>query len=250
MVPLFVAAMWRRSGAVAVGAALGSRAALTLDAGGAAVALAGAQALAVGCTLWAVLPRRLHGLGPAAAALLLLALGLGARRSAAAGLLAVAGVSHAMLHAGLLALFGATLRRGQVPLATGLARRLNPAFHLGMEGYTRGVTAAWCAFFAGQLAGSAVLLAVAPGWWGWWTGLPGALLVLAMAAGERTVRGLRFPGMAHVPVSTVIRGVRAMMAARAAAAGAAGPATGCPGHSGSATPRPAPGRDSGPGPAA
>lgn len=245
-----MSAMWRGSGAIAVGAALGSRVALVLDADGVAVALVGVQALAVGCVLWAVLPRRLRGLGPAAALLLLLALGLGAQRSAAAGLLAVAGLSHAMLHAGLLALFGATLRRGQVPLVTALARRLNPAFHPGLEGYTRAATAAWCAFFAGQLAGSAVLLAVAPGWWGWWTGLPGALLVLAMAAGERIVRGLRFPGVAHVPVSTIIHGVRAMMAARAATGGGAGPAAGCPGGSGSATPRPAPARGSGPGPAA
>ena len=240
-----MATVWRGSGMVALAAALGSHAALASGAAGVAVALAAVQALAVGRVLWAALPSRPRALGPLAAVALLLALGLGARGSAAAGLRAVEGVSHALIYAGLLALFGMTLRRGQVPLVTGLAQRLNPAFHPGMEGYTRAVTAAWCAFFAGRLAASAALLLLAPGWWAWLAGAPGAVLVLAMAAGERTVRGRRFPGMAHVPVRTVIRGVRATIAANAA-----GPAAGYPGCSGNATPRPPPARDSGPEPAA
>lgn len=244
---------WRNGVALAAGSALGSHAALACGWHGAALTLAALQAAAMGRILGGTVPRRLRGLGAMAAVLLLAALWLGARRSPAAGLLAMAGASHALLYAGLLALFASTLRQGRVPLVTGLARRLNPAFHGGMEGYTRKVTVAWSAFFAGQLAASGLLLLAAPAWWPGFVGLPNALLVVAMAAAERGVRGLRFRGMAHVPVSAVIRDWRARHAGAgpaAAGAGAAQTAAGCPGHSGSATPRPPHAGDSGPAPAA
>ncbi len=247
-----MAGVWRNGVALAAGSALGSHAALAHGWHGAALALAALQAVAVGRVLGGTVPRRLRGLGLGVAVLLLTVLFLGARQSPAAGLLAMAGASHALLYAGLLALFTSTLRRGRMPLVTGMARRLNPAFHGAMEGYTRKVTMAWSAFFAGQLAASGLLLA-APAWWPGFVGLPNVLLVVAMAAAERVVRGLRFPGMAHVPVSAIIRDWRARRAGAgpaAAGAGAAQPAAGCPGHSGSATPRPPPSGDSGPAPAA
>ena len=245
-----MAGVWRNGGALAAASALGSHAALAWGWGAAALPLAAVQALAVGWVLGSAVPRWLRGLGPGAALLLLGALGLGARHSPAAGLLALAGASHALVYAGLLALFASTLRRGRVPLVTSLARRLNPAFHGAMEGYTRGVTAAWSAFFAGQLAASGLLLMAAPAWWPGFVGLPSLLLAVAMAVAERVVRGLRFPAMAHVPVSTIIRAWRAGAGPGTAGAGAAQPAAGHPGHSGSATPRPPPAGDSGPAPAA
>ena len=100
-----MARMWRGSGAIAVGAALGSRVPRWRlgSRAGPPLALAAVQALAVGWVLWAVLPRRLRGLGPAAAVDVAANARAWARvGSAAAGLLAVAGVSHAMLHTGLL----------------------------------------------------------------------------------------------------------------------------------------------------
>ena len=239
----------RIGGLAAAGAAVAARGALALGWAGWAVPLGAVQAAGTGLLLWGSLPRHLRGLGPAAAGVLLAALAAGASRSEVAGVQGLAGASHALLYAGLLAVFAPTLRRGQVPFVTRLARRLNPAFHSGMEGYTRAVTLAWCAFFAAQLASSAVLLAAAPGWWGVLTGLPGLLLVAGMALAERTVRGMRFPGMAHISVVQVIRGVRAGGRPAPAAGGAGPPAAGCPGHSGSATPRPDPARDSAPGPA-
>ncbi len=220
----------------------------------AALALAAVQAVAAGFVLWPVLRgrwRALAALGPAA---LLVGLGCGARRSAADGLLAGAGLGHAMLYAGLLALFGASLAPGRVAIVTRLARRLNPRFHAGMVPYTRGVTLAWCLFFALQLVASAALLAL--GRLGWWLLLVGSLnvpMVAGMALLEFAVRRWRFRHEHYTGLRETIRGVR-LSAGPAGAAGAAGgasrPAAGCRAHNGSATRRPPPGAGSGPGPAA
>ena len=173
----------------------------------AALPLTALQAVAAGVLLRGVAP----GL-PAAAVLapiaLLIALGVGAWHSAADGLLAAAGLSHAMLNAVLLAGFGASLAPGRVPLVTRFARRLNPAFHAGMEGYTRAVTIAWCGFFAIQLAGSAVLLMLAPETWRVFVtvlNLPSAIL---LALVEYGIRRRRFPGNPHTGLRAMVRGVR------------------------------------------
>ena len=175
-----------------------------------ALPLAALQALAVGIVLWGALPagswRALAMLAPAA---LLLALGLGAGRSPEDGLLAAAGLSHAMLYAGLLTLFGASLRAGRTPLVTWFARRLNPAFHRGMEGYTRGVTVAWCVFFAGQIVVSATLASLAPEAWRVFVMLLNLPLAVLMALAEYGVRRWRFRNEPHTPLLAMVRGVRA-----------------------------------------
>lgn len=174
-----------------------------------ALPLAALQAAAVGVVLMGALPpgrsRALAALAPAA---LLLVLGAGALRSPADGLLAAAGLSHAMLHAGLLALFAVSLVPGRTPLVTRLARRLNPAFHPGMEGYTRAVTIAWCLFLAAQLAASAVLLLLAPDVWRLFVTALSLPLAALMALAEYGVRRWRFRREAHTPLLTMIRGVR------------------------------------------
>jgi len=220
---------------------------------GAALALAAVQAAAAGFVLWPALRagwRALAVLGPA---VLLAGLGLGAARSAEAGLLVGAGLGHAMLYAGLLALFGVSLAPGRVSVATRLAQRLNPGFHAGMVPYTRAVTLAWCVFFAMQLAASAALLAFAPR--GWWLLLVGSLhgpMVAAMVVLEFAVRRWRFRHEGYTGLRATIDGVRlsAGPAGAAADAGASRPAAGCRGHSGSGTRRPRPGSSSAPGPAA
>ncbi len=183
---------------------------------GPAVALgcAAAQAVASGTVLWLVLGRH-RRLGPLASALLLLALALGARHSARDGVLAAAGLGHAMLYGGLLALFAASLRRGHIALVTMVASRLNPRFHAGMVPYTRAVTLAWCLFFAAQLAASATLLALhAPLWPGFVSGLH-APLVLVMAGLEFLVRRWRWRHEHYTSLTETIGGVRRLMAQRA-----------------------------------
>lgn len=174
-----------------------------------ALSLAALQAAAVSIVLWRALPSgRLRLLAALAPGALLLALAAGTLRSPAAGLLAAAGLSHAMLHAGLLALFAVSLLAGRMPLVTQFARRLNPAFHPGMEGYTRVVTFAWSLFFAGQLAASMVLLPLAPDAWRLFVTVLSLPLAALMALAEYGIRRWRFRQEAHTPLLTMIRGVR------------------------------------------
>lgn len=235
--------------AVAVASPIASHGALALGQGyGVAVALAAAQAVAVGLLLRDALPR-LRWAGPAASLLLLAALALGARHGAGAALLLAAGVSHAMLYTGLLAVFATTLRPRRESLVTGLARRLNPAFHAGMVPYTRAVTAAWCLFFAAQLLASATLLFLAPQLWRVFVTTVHAPLVLGMAAAEFAVRRWRWRHEHYTGFSDTVRGVRRLMRPHAArgAARTSMPDAGCPAGSGSAKRPPGPAADTAPG---
>jgi len=192
--------------AAAVVSPFASHAALATGWGmAAALPLAALQAMAAGVVLRGLLQpgwsRVLCMLAPAA---LLLALAIGAWRSPADGLLAAAGVSHAMLYAGLLVVFGASLSSGRTPLVTRLAQRLNPAFHSGMEGYTRAVTMAWCLFFSGQIVASAVLLALAPETWRIFVTLLNLPSAVLMALAEYGVRCWRFRNEPHTTLLAMV----------------------------------------------
>ena len=220
--------------AVAVGSPVASHLALAMGRGyGLAVALAGLQATAIGVALWSA-RGPLRWTGPLVAAALLAALATGGLRSGPTGLLAAAGLSHALLYTGLLLVFGATLRPGRVALVTRFARLLNPAFHPGMVAYTRAVTWAWCAFFVAQLLASALLLAVAPDYWPAFVTTLHAPLVAVMAAAEFLIRRWRWRNEHYTSLMDTIRGVTAI----ARAARTSRPAADCPAHSGNATPRP------------
>ncbi len=199
------------AGIVAVGALAASQVLLTMGRGyGAAAWCAAAQAAAGGALLWAALPR-LPWAGPAAAGMLLAGLGIGSAWSAEAGVLAMAGLGHALLYGSLLGVFAASLRPGRTSVATKVARRVNPAFHAGMVPYTRGVTAAWCGLFAGQLAASAALLAAAPGAWRLLVTVLHGPLVLLMAAAEMLVRRWRWRQQRATGLADMVRGVRALV---------------------------------------
>jgi uncharacterized membrane protein len=103
--------------------------------------------------------------GWAAKALVLLAalvaLGLAGRHEYPA-LAAAGGLVHAACYCFLLWTFGRSLAPGREPLVTRLARRVHGAMPAAMEAFTRRVTIAWCAFFAGQLGASALLLTAGP----------------------------------------------------------------------------------------
>ena len=233
---------------VAVASPLASHAAMRSGGFGWALALAAAQAVAAGPLLWPVLRGRMRALAVLAPAVLLAGLAAGASHSAQDGLLAVAGLGHAMLYGTLLAWFAGSLRPGRVSLVTGLAMRLNPRFRAGMIPYTRAVTATWCLFFAGQLAASAALLAWAPaGWWLLFVGTLHVPMAIGLALAEFAVRCWRFRGE-HTGLRDTISGMRASVG-RGTAADASRPAEDCRGRSGNATRRPGPDASSAPGPA-
>jgi len=176
----------------------------------AALPFAALQAVAAGVVLRGALPPgRLRAWTVLAPLCLLAALAAGAWRSPAAGLLAAAGLWHGMLYAGLFILFAASLAAGRTPLVTRLARRINPAFHPGMEGYTRAVTIAWCLFFASQIVLSAVLLPLARDAWQLLVTVLSVPLAVLMALAEYAVRRWRFRNQQHATLLAMIRGVRA-----------------------------------------
>ena len=132
--------------------------------------------------------------------------GLAYLRAAEASVLLVSAASHAAIYGGLLALFGGSLRRGRTDLVTGMAERLRPGLTPAMRRYTRGVTRAWCAFFALQLLVSAGLGLLAPAeLWSLFVNVLDAPLVALMFLGEHVARRLVFPGYHHASIPEVVR---------------------------------------------
>ena len=180
-----------------------------------ALALAAAQwCLALGALGRSWSGRRFGGaavalLGAVAAGIGLLAYWAAARIPAEAGLLAVSGVSHLAINSLLLALFGGTLLPGRTPLVVAMGRRIDPSFTPALARYARQVTWAWCGFFAGQIAGSALLLALAPvAVWSLFVNILDLPLVAAMFVAEDLVRRMRFPDHPHVSLPDLVRAVR------------------------------------------
>lgn len=122
------------------------------------------------------------------------------------GVQAACGISHAAAYLALLWYFGRTLRPGREPLITRLARRVHGVLPPGVEEFTRGVTRFWCAFFAGQLAVSGLLLAFAPfEYWSLFVNVLNLPLVVLMFAVDYAARAIRFRGQPQVPLSRILR---------------------------------------------
>src|SRR5690348_17625820 len=74
--------------------------------------------------------------------------------AARTGLIAASALSHGAIYLGVGLLFGLSLRPGQEPLVSRLARRVEPCPTPELMAYTRAVTWLWAGFGAAQLAGS------------------------------------------------------------------------------------------------
>jgi uncharacterized membrane protein len=122
------------------------------------------------------------------------------------GLVAFNGLSHTAAYLFLLWYFGRTLTGGGEPLITKFARRVHGTLTPVMEGYTRRLTVAWCVFFAGQLAVSALLYLLAPlDAWSIFVNLLNLPLVFLMFVIEGAYRGIRHPGHPRVSIEQAIR---------------------------------------------
>jgi uncharacterized membrane protein len=101
----------------------------------------------------------------------------------------IAALPHAAIYVSLLALFGASLLPGHVPLVTRLALKIHGPQSDRIQRYTSRVTIAWCVFCIGQLGCSAVLIAFFPlKDWSFFVNILNLPLLVAMFVGERIVR--------------------------------------------------------------
>lgn len=107
------------------------------------------------------------------------------------GLILTSGLPHALVNAGLLVLFGLSLRAGRVPVITALSHQIHGPLPARIDRYTRRVTQVWCGFFAAELLGSALLFALAPiAWWSLFVNVLNAPCLAILLIGEKVTRSL------------------------------------------------------------
>jgi uncharacterized membrane protein len=123
------------------------------------------------------------------------------------GLAAAYGIPHAVIYLSLLWLFGHTLRAGQEPLVSRLARRVHGALPSELAAYTRYVTYAWCIFFTAQIVVSALLFKFAPlGTWSLFINVLNFPLLALMFIGEYAYRIICHREFPH---ASLLDGIRA-----------------------------------------
>jgi len=110
-------------------------------------------------------------------------------RAVGLGLVAASAVPHTAIYVTLLAVFAATLRPGREALVSMLSRKMHGTLPPARAAYTRGVTWAWCGFFAAQLATSLALFLWAPiAVWSIFVNLLNAPLFVLMFLAEHACR--------------------------------------------------------------
>ncbi|HZL59333.1 MAG TPA: hypothetical protein VFC38_06505 [Stellaceae bacterium] len=122
------------------------------------------------------------------------------------GLFATAGVPYVVAYTGLLTLFGASLLPGREPLISGVARRIHGTLRPDIARYTRGVTIAWCCFFAFQLCVSLTLFLAAPlVMWSLYVNVLDLPLIALMFTGEYLYRIAHIPNRPNSTIPQIIR---------------------------------------------
>ena len=155
------------------------------------VAIPALQLLVIGAALLARRGSRRHWVTASIAALLVSLLFIAISRLDLASL---PGLPHALAYSSLLAAFGLSLLPGREPVLTRLVLKVRGPLPPELLAYTRHVTAAWCCFFAAQLALSLTLFLLAPlAVWSLFINVLNLPLVVAMFAIEYTYRVVRFP---------------------------------------------------------
>ncbi len=96
---------------------------------------------------------------------------------------------HVAIHAALAVMFALTLRPGQEPLVTALARRVHDGLSPDMASYSRKVTVAWAVYFVLMAATSVALFALAPfDVWAVFANLATPLAMVLLFVGEYLLR--------------------------------------------------------------
>ena len=118
-------------------------------------------------------------------------------------------VPHVAANLFMLWFFGRTLRSGREPLITRIARYVHGTLPAEVAAYTRRVTWAWCAFFAGTILLSILLFAFAPiAAWSTFANLLSLPLLLLMYFGESAWRVWCHPDFERASVWAVVRACR------------------------------------------
>ncbi|HUH84342.1 MAG TPA: hypothetical protein VLX85_07010 [Stellaceae bacterium] len=169
-----------------------------------ATALSVMQVLVLGAVVALAVASRFRWIAIATAALLaLVALW---RDSAQLGVLAAAGMVHAIAHSALLVAFGTTLLPGREPLLTALSRHMSGHMTEDRARYTRGATLAWCGYFAVQLLASLLLLLFAPlVVWSFFINVLNYPLIVLMFAGELVYRRFALPHRPHYTLAEMMQ---------------------------------------------
>ena len=159
------------------------------------VAIPALQLLVIGAALLARRGSQRHWVTASIAALLVSLLFIAISRLDLASL---PGLPHALAYSSLLAAFGLSLLPGREPVLTRLVLKVRGPLPPELLAYTRHVTAAWCCFFAAQLALSLTLFLLAPlAVWSLFINVLNLPLVVAMFVIEYTYRVVRFPNFRH-----------------------------------------------------
>jgi uncharacterized membrane protein len=118
-------------------------------------------------------------------------------------------VPHVAANLFMLWFFGRTLRAGQEPLITRIARYVHGDLSGDVIAYTRRVTWAWCVFFAGTVLVSVLLFALAPlAAWSLFANILSIPLLVSMYFGESVWRVWRHPDFERASVWSVVRACR------------------------------------------
>jgi uncharacterized membrane protein len=161
-------------------------------------------------TLGAVALARRHGVGIGLAVACLIGLAVVMSRGGVADLHRLYVLQHAGVHAALGAVVAMSLRRGAVPMITGVALRvhrgvLSPA----MVVYSRRVTQLWLLYFGGMALLSLGLFAFAP--WALWSAVANfatPLTIAALLVGERWWRYRLHPEFERASIMAAVQAYR------------------------------------------
>jgi uncharacterized membrane protein len=97
------------------------------------------------------------------------------------------------INAGLLVVFGATLRPGAMPMIERFARLQESSLSPAQIAWCRLWTIIWSAFFVANGTAAAVLAVAAPvAWWAWYNSVLAYVIMGVLFASEWTIRRWRF----------------------------------------------------------